>query len=218
MKKLGDFYSKYFAMKPRRNVGIMFYEVFFMIYSQAYGIYQQSRNASWQFLLDNKIDRLPVKLSSICRENNYILCKDSKIHYLKPLQLGATFYANSTWYIVFSDRISVQAQRYTIAHELGHIFLGHSLVDGKYGRTFATSPEEYQAERFAIDILAPACVLWGLNLHSAEDIARVCNISMTSATKRARRMEELYRRNMFLSQPLERQVYQQFRRFISENR
>ena len=189
-----------------------------MIYSQAYGIYQQSRNASWQFLIDNKIDRLPVKLSSICKENNYILCKDSKVHYLPSQQLGVTFYANSTWYIIFSDRINVQAQRYTIAHELGHIFLGHSLVDGKYGRTFASSSEEYQAERFAIDILAPACVLWGLNLHTPEDIARVCNISMTSAQKRAKRMEELYRRNMFLSHPLERQVYKQFEKFIKENK
>lgn len=190
-----------------------------MIYSQAYGIYQQSRNASWQFLLDNKIDRLPVKLSSICRENNYILCKDSKIHYLKPLQLGATFYANSTWYIVFSDKISVQAQRYTIAHELGHIFLGHIMKDGHYGRTFTIDDEqEYQAERFAIDILAPACVLWGLDLQTPEEIAKVCNISMTSAQKRAKRMEELYRRNMFLSHPLERQVYQQFQKFIIENR
>lgn len=205
-------------MKPHSNVDIMFYEVFFMIYSRAYGIYQQSRNASWQFLIDNKINSLPVKLSSICRENNYILCKDSKVHYLPPRQLGATFYANSTWYIVFSDRISVQAQRYTIAHELGHIFLGHPLVDGKYGRTFATSPEEYQAERFAIDILAPACVLWGLDLHTPEEIARICNISMTSATKRARRMEELYRRNMFLSHPLERKVYQQFKKFIEKNK
>lgn len=69
-----------------------------------------------------------------------------------------------------------------------------------------------------MNLLAPACVLWGLDLHTPEDIARVCNISLSSAIKRARRMEELYRRNMFLSHPLERQVYKQFQGFISENR
>lgn len=186
-----------------------------MIYNQSYGIYQKSRNASWQFLVDNKIDSLPVMLDDICRQNKYIICKDSKIHYLKPKQLGATFYANNEWYIIFSDSVNIQAQRYTIAHELGHIFLGHPMVDGKYGRTFIIdSSEEYQAERFAIDILAPACVLWGLNLHTPQEIAEICNISMTSATKRAIRMEELYRRNMFLSHPLERQVFKQFEKFM----
>ena len=78
--------------------------------------------------------------------------------------------------------------------------------------------QEYQAERFAIDILAPACILWGLNLHTAEEIAKVCGISMSSAQRRAERMEILYQRNMFLSHPLERQVFQQFQKFISENK
>lgn len=188
------------------------------MYSEYYGIYQTSRNASWQFLIDNNIDKLPVSLGVVCKNLHYKILEDSKVHYLQISQRGISFFRNGIWYIVLQDKLNVQAQRYTIAHELGHIFLGHSLVDGKYGRTFATSPEEYQAERFAIDILAPACVLWGLNLHTPAEIARVCNISMTSATKRARRMEELYRRNMFLSHPLERQVYQQFQKFIEENK
>lgn len=190
-----------------------------MIYSQSYGVYQQSRNASWQFLIDNKIDRLPVQLSDICKDNGYIICKDSKVHYLKQKQLGVTFYASGKWHIIFNDNITVQAQRYTIAHELGHIFLGHTMENGCYGRTFAIdTSQEYQAERFAIDILAPACVLWGLGLHTPKEIAQLCNISMTSAVKRAKRMEELYRRNMFLSHPLEREVYQQFKKFIEENK
>lgn len=188
------------------------------MYSQYYGIYQKSRNASWQFLIDNNINRLPTSLGSICKGLNYKILEDSKVHYLRANQKGISFY-NDTWYIVLQDKLNPPTQRYTLAHELGHIFLGHITKNGYYGRTFTIDDEqEYQAERFAIDILAPACVLWGLNLHTPEDIARVCNISMTSATKRARRMEELYRRNMFLSHPLERQVYQQFQKFIIENR
>nr|DAM47978.1 MAG TPA: IrrE N-terminal-like domain [Caudoviricetes sp.] len=107
---------------------------------------------------------------------------------------------NDQCYIIVDDKLSIAVQRYSIAHEIGHILLG----DG-----------EYEAERFAIDILAPACVLWGLNLHTAEDIARVCNISITSAQRRAERMRILYDRNMFLSHPLERQVFEQFRDFIN---
>lgn len=70
-----------------------------MIYNQSYGIYQQSRNASRQFLIDNNVDKLPVRLDSICRQNKYIICKDSKIHYLNPRQLGAIFYRGSMLHI-----------------------------------------------------------------------------------------------------------------------
>lgn len=204
-------------MKSHKNVDIIVLEVIEM-YSEYYGIYQTSRNASWQFLIDNNINKLPVSLGVVCKNLHYKILEDSKIHYLQANQRGISFCKDDIWYIVLQDKLNPPTQRYTLAHELGHIFLGHPLIDGKYGRTFASSPEEYQAERFAIDILAPACVLWGLNLHSAEDIAKVCNISMTSAQKRARRMEELYRRNMFLSHPLERKVYQQFKKFIEENK
>lgn len=204
-------------MKSHRNVDIIVLEVIEM-YSEYYGIYQTSRNASWQFLIDNNINKLPVSLGVVCKNLYYKILEDSKIHYLQANQRGISFCKDDIWYIVLQDKLNPPTQRYTLAHELGHIFLGHPLIDGKYGRTFASSPEEYQAERFAIDILAPACVLWGLNLHTPEEIAKVCNISMTSAIKRARRMEELYRRNMFLSHPLERQVYQQFQSFIIENR
>ena len=57
-------------------------------------------------------------------------------------------------------------------------------------------------------------IVAGLDLHTPEEIAKVCDISITSATKRARRMKELYHRNMFLIHPLERQVYNQFKKFI----
>lgn len=114
----------------------------------------------------------------------------------------------TTLYFYNADSIK-ERQRYSIMHELGHYLLGHSDY---------SEENEYQAERFAIDVLAPACVLWGLNLHSAEDIARVCNISITSARIRADRMEVLYKRNMFLSHPLERQVFNQFKNFISQSK
>lgn len=90
------------------------------------------------------------------------------------------------------------------------------MIDGKYFRTFDNSnSNEYEAERFAIDILAPACVLWGLDLHTAKDISEACNISERAAQIRAERMEVLYRRNRFLTSSLERQVFEQFRPFIN---
>lgn len=186
------------------------------MFNDFYGIYKGARDGSWRFLIDYKINALPIDFNIIAKAMDIKIRQDTQ-GILLPTERGATITDGTRTYILLKPS-NIQTMRYTTAHEFGHIFLGHTMKNGRYGRTFADSPEEYQAERFAIDILAPACVLWGLNLHTPEDIARVCNISMTSATKRARRMEELYRRNMFLSHPLERQVYRQFQSFIIENR
>lgn len=184
-----------------------------------YDIYKYARNMAWQFLIDNQVSELPLQLLTICRNNGYRLLLDSKGIYLKEDDRGATFLKDGKWQIVLNVGDSIQARRYTLAHELGHIFLGHPLRDGKFGRSFGVQRtpktlEEYQAERFAIDILAPSCVLYGLNLHTAEEISRVCNISMRSAEIRAERMKLLYQRNMFLSHPLEREVFRQFSKFM----
>ena len=187
------------------------------MFNNFYGIYKGARNGSWCFLLDYKIDKLPLDLNTVAKTMGIKIRKDTS-GILLPSERGATITDGDRTYILLKPS-SVEIMRYTTAHELGHIFLGHPMINERYGRTFVMdSPLEYQAERFAIDILAPACVLWGLGLHTPEQIAKVCNISMLSAIKRARRMEELYRRNMFLSHPLERQVYRQFQKFIIENR
>lgn len=187
-----------------------------------YDIYKQARNAAWEFLIKNNVRQLPVSLSAICAQNGITLLRDNLCIYLTDNDRGTTYLRNGVYSIVLNCFDSVQVQRYTTAHELGHIYLKHPMRNGKYGRSFGVqrqpkSPMEYQAERFAIDILAPACVLWGLNLHTAEDIARICNISMQAAKIRAERMELLYQRNMFLSHPLERQVFQQFGKFVENN-
>lgn len=71
---------------------------------------------------------------------------------------------------------------------------------------------------FAARLLAPACVLWGINAQTAEQIATVCNISHEAAKIRAERMEVLRKRGKFLTSPLERQVYKQFENYIENNR
>lgn len=186
---------------------------------QNYDIYKQARDMAWKFLIENNVTELPLNPLEICKNNGYHLLFDSKHTYLGENDRGISFLRDGQWYIVLNASDSVLIRRYTFAHELGHIYLNHLLCNGRYGRTFGIqgipkTPNEYQAERFAIDVLAPACVLWGLNLHSAKDISEACGISMTAARIRAERMELLYKRNMFLSHPLERQVFEQFKPFI----
>lgn len=80
------------------------------------------------------------------------------------------------------------------------------------------NPIEQAANVFASRLLAPACVLWGCGVQSAEDIERLCDISRAAAEFRWTRMQELYRRQRFLTSPLERLVYAQFEDYIKGHR
>ena len=172
-----------------------------------YDIYKDVRNTSWQCLIDCKITELPTNLSKICRHNNIQIIKNSKLKHnaLQPNQRGKKILIGNQLYIVTRDTDPLPVQRYTIAHELGHILRGNDTA-------------EDEAERFAIGILAPACVLHALEIERAEDIAKLCNISITAASHRAERMKILNQRNAFLKHPLEREVYEQFKPFIKQMR
>ena len=67
--------------------------------------------------------------------------------------------------IIVSTRLGLPAQRLTVAHELGHLMLGHRMsldeTIGFAGRNATTSrsPEEAAADTFASELLAPKRLL-----------------------------------------------------------
>lgn len=185
-----------------------------------YGVYKKVRNASWQALIDNSVDRLPVDLVQIVSNNGIKLLKNSQAHELRSGEAGISIFDGKQWFIVYDDLLPLGRKRFTVAHELGHIFLGHPLVAGYHARTTGEElPQtESEANVFASRFLAPACVLWGLNAHTAAEISRICEISAEAAGIRAKRMAELYKRNMFLTSQLEQRVFSQFKDFIEQNR
>lgn len=181
-----------------------------------YKIYQKSRDAAWQILIDLKIAELPVRVTRICRE----LQIPVKLYQPYNDNDGYCYIANGRPVICISSAATVQRQRFTAAHELGHIILGHigkyELVNREPGEN--DNPIEQAANVFASRLLAPACVLWGLGVTSAQQIANVCEISLQSAEYRMKRMEELIERDKFLTSPLEAEVYSQFKKYIDEHR
>ena len=125
------------------------------------------------------------------------------------------------FYIIYKDSESFKRCRFTIAHELGHIFLGHLLtaVPAYACRTFvARNDLESSANVFARDLLAPACVLHELGTTSPEDIAKHCDISLEAAQIRAARLWLLEERNAWYQSPLERKVHKSFKRFIEKEK
>lgn len=181
-----------------------------------YKNYQKGRDAAWDILIQEQVAALPVAVGKICKHLGIAIkyydgdaCGDGMCTFIqgKPT--------------IFVNRDCSEArQRFTAAHELGHILMGHigrfELVNRE--PSFTDCPIEHEANVFASRLLAPACVLWGCNAHTPEEIMKLCDISYQSACFRAERMEILYKRNKFLLSSKERQVYAQFLNYIEHNR
>lgn len=183
-----------------------------------YGIYKNSRNASWQCLVDFDIRSLPVNLKSIAEKAGIRIIKNKSVNVLSPSESAVSLCLKGKWHIIYDEEDTYERIRFSIAHELGHIFLGHATAKGYHERTVYRNEQESAADMFAIRLLAPACVLWALDLHRAEDIALKCKISLSAARYRAERMKILYERNKFLTHPMERRVYENFEEYIKLRR
>lgn len=181
-----------------------------------YTEYQNARDTTWKLLTDLKIKELPIQIGTICKTLGITI----KLYVPTDENDGISFVVDKKPIIMVSSKVPLPRQRFTAAHELGHILLGHV---GKYKLVNREpnsndSPIEQAANVFASRLLAPACVLWGCNAKTPEQIASLCGISYTAAQFRAERMELLYKRNKFLSSPLERKVFQHFADYIAENK
>lgn len=185
-----------------------------------YKDYQNARDAAWRILIDCEVDRLPVDLNVVCRKlgvrlRSY-LSADALVQKIgaRGTTDGALLFYQGDPLILYDSELPPGRVRFTVAHEIGHLVLGH-VVPGQ--RTMVNrepsswdNPMETSANQFAARLLAPACVLWGLGLHTEDEIAEACHISKQAARFRAKRMEALYVRNKFLLSPLEREVYRNF--------
>lgn len=185
-----------------------------------YGVYTACRDAAWRCHLDFNIRRLPVKLLFITRLAGIRVICNSDVKELRRGEIGASIYVNGRWSIVYDESMPICESRMVIAHELGHILLGHEYKYSDY--RFSTQSKkiksEYEADMFAIRLLAPACVLHELKVTDAVTIAKLCDIPMKAALARAERMKTLEKRSRFYESELEQKVYENFREFIEISR
>ena len=192
-----------------------------------YDDYKRARDLSWRVLLDTNTQELPVKVSSICRAYGVTLRSyQSGEQIIRALGLagqcavcdGFTVRSGGHCYVFYNMAQTPGRVRFTIAHEMGHVLLGHL---GEGGHTIYNrepspedAPEEHAANIFASRLLAPACVLHALSADTPAQIAAVCDISLAAARYRAGRMGTLNQRGKYGSSPLERQVLAQFQPYI----
>lgn len=175
-----------------------------------------SRDMAWKILIQEQVTTMPVKISRVCRQMGI------EVAYYDGDSTGDGCCAtiNGSPIIMVKKDCHHARQRFTVAHELGHILLGHvgkyDLVNREPSPT--DNPIEHEANVFASRLLAPACVLYAMDAWTPEEIAGLCDISLQAATFRAERMKTLNQRQRFFTSPLERAVYEQFRPFIESRR
>lgn len=192
-----------------------------------YSNYQHARDAAWKMLVDCQITDLPVNVSQICQHYGWRLTDYRAgreaitalgLSDLTKQTDGFCVYTNGRYYIFYDASRPRPRQRFTVAHEIGHIMLGH-IGDGQCtcknrDPSADDAPEETQANQFAARILAPAWVLHSIRALTASEIADVCEISMAAASFRAQRMHILEKRGRYLLHPLERQIAEQFNSYV----
>lgn len=176
--------------------------------------YYKISNKVIDFIIKNKISELPINLEQIIYKNGWFLISytDAKKH-LKFIDKtyylnnsGFTLFLNNQYYIFIDDSLLIQGQRFTIAHEIGHIVLSHFIFDSE--------TREKQANMFAARLLMPMCVLHECNVKSPSEIAGICDVSGVAAKYRFDRLEILRVRNKFYTNNKEILLYKAFKKFI----
>lgn len=192
-----------------------------------YEIYKNARNISWEVLYKCGITKLPVNLNIIADYYNIKILTYSKINitqiFKEDVKNGDGFIVETldkNKVIFLNDKVKSKGRRrFTIAHELGHAIQKHDISIIRYRNSEIDNKndiQEFEANIFARDILMPACVLKELNIHTVEEIMKVCDISKLSAEIRLSRLEKLYKRNAFYLNPMEIKVKNNFLNFINE--
>lgn len=200
-----------------------------------YEKYKKTRNAAWEIMIDYNIKSLPVQMQKLCSDMGIdIFNYQSGSELIKILKLernahdndGFTIKVNEKYIIFYDDTIKPHGRsRFTLAHELGHIVLGHIESNNISCRNRATmwnkgehsaiNKLEAQANIFASRLLAPAFVLHELHIDTIDKMMTLTGLSRQASLIRLQRMSILEHRNKFYSHPLERKLREQFEFFIN---
>ncbi len=205
--------------------------------TSTYRQYQEARDTAWRALLRLNEKQLPVDPEELAgllgvevhpapdaRENQRLWTLTRQVR-----GVCVSLRVQGAWHIFVRDgSLDDSQRRFAVAHELGHLLLGAGtralspgvrcfdsddnqgdLMDDPQNRT------DYAADIFAIRLLAPACLLHELGVDTPGGIMALCGLPPRAAAMRAERMELLNRRNAFYASPLERQVRDAFRPYLS---
>ena len=151
---------------------------------------KQIKDATLSILTQANACQLPTDLKIILRTFGIKSMSTSKAYKAGIVDTGEmhaqTLSINGGYIIIYNDKQNLARVRWSIAHEIGHIALRH------FARGIKDDIAEAEANYFAKEILMPIAVLDKYGCHTAEQIAKVCNVSLEAASYR---LKDLARHN-----------------------
>ena len=190
-----------------------------------YAQYQNARDAAWRALLDLPEKKLPVDADALAKKLGVEIHpfpgkEQALLHNLVNRAAAGpcvSLRIRRAWHIFLrANAFDESHRRFAVAHELGHLLLGHETETLAPGvRCFAAREstgdvledtqemDDYYADVFAIRLLAPAFALHEMHIDSSGGIMRLCGLPPHAAALRAERMELLNERDAFYTHILE---------------
>lgn len=185
----------------------------------SFGLLKNVRTASWECLLNySECGRLPVSVTEIASNTGIKIIRNSAVNIISPDKAAGSMFTDGQWYVVYNDDCTRRESRFRIARELGHILMGHK-PSVSYGTGSAEVVRflELEADIFALGILAPEYVLYKLNIHTADEIVQLCDISGEYARLREETLKKRYRRAKINVPEYEQQVYLKFKDYTEDH-
>lgn len=177
--------------------------------------YYNVRNNAWEFLIKNNVREYPLNLNKILKQNNWYLvnyqnyCNHRKINIIQLISKYPDAFTiqdmNNNFLICFNEKNNKQRIRFSIAHEIGHIVLGHLYKNEKL---------EKEANMFAARILMPMLLIKELKITISKELAKLCDVSIEAANFRLKRFNKIKERKMFYTKPREKKLLLQLKPFI----
>lgn len=165
------------------------------------------------FILSNNIRRLPIDVVDIAKNNNWFLIPFSKAPsfiYNKFSELlytdwGFTLQQDRQYYIFYNDNIKLEIQRFTIAHEIGHIVLKH-FKDEDF------CVKEKDANIFASCLLMPKSIIKECNVNTIYGVSALCGVSYSAASYKFTKISPLMEQK---NSEIEMRIVKQFDTYIA---
>lgn len=147
--------------------------------------YEQIDRLVISFMLKNNLKDLPIDVIELAKANDWMVIPYSKIpnklcglfEDIMYTDLGFTTCYKNNYLIFYNDNIDVLTQRFTIAHEIGHIALEHFISSDPTIR-------EKEANTFAAKMLMPLGVIKACGVKSIYEIEYLCGVNYSIAKQR----------------------------------
>lgn len=175
---------------------------------------EATRALAARTLTEAGVSRLPVRLGEIARLHGVRLFTYSEYAKAAGVGLGEvvarygvdgfTQRFGEVTAVFYREGGNPKRMRWTIAHELAHLILGH--LDGRV----VDNPDR-EADALAAEILCPGAVVSACHCTDSTAIARLCDISVTAARLRGRAV-------VGVQTDEERRLLEQCRAFVAERR